>query len=189
MSALSLRGRRILEAFLVSSLTLGVASTAAVPARAVDNPAEPLVAAKVAINEGLSGHDQQLLSQARSAKKKTVTVILMADKGKTGSVGADVAVLGGTVTTSADKVGYLRATVPASTVERVAKLPGLAATLQTSGTVENLANGAATTINGSVVASQAPTAGRHLLGEMTVVTDRDAVIGHGLVKITEVVNQ
>jgi len=124
---LSPRGRRTLEAVLVSSLTIGVAALGAIPASAADTPPEPPVVAKAATNEGLSGHDQQLLSEARSTKQKTVTVILMADKGKTSSLGAQVESLGGTVTKSSDKIGYVRATVPTGVVERVAKLPALAA--------------------------------------------------------------
>ena len=128
MRELSLRGRRTLEAILVSSLTIGAASIGTVPASAADTPpTEPPVVAKVATNPGLSGHDQQLLSEARSARKKTVIVILMADKGQVGNVGSKIKGLGGTVTKAVDKVGYLRAQVPVSAVEKVAKLPGLAA--------------------------------------------------------------
>src|SRR4051794_6153023 len=124
---LSQRGRRTLEAVLVAGVTLGVAALGAVPASAAQNPPEPPAVAKAATNAGLSGHDQQLLAEARSAKRKRVTVILLADKGKTSSLDAQVEGLGGTVTRSSDKVGYVRATVPTGVVERVAKLPALAA--------------------------------------------------------------
>jgi subtilisin family serine protease len=122
-----LRGRRTLEVALVSGLTLGAVSLGAVPASAVDDIPAPPAPAKAAPGASLSGHDQQLLTEARSAKEKTVTVILMADQGKTASVSSAVADLGGTVTKSAAKVGYLRATVPTAKVEKVAGLKGLRA--------------------------------------------------------------
>jgi subtilisin family serine protease len=123
---LSFRGRRTFEAILVSSLTLGAAGFGALPATAADTPTDPPVVEKAA-NDGLSGHDQQLLSEARSAKQKTVTVLLLADSGKTDSLETQVTGLGGTITTSSDKVGYVRALVPTESVERVAKLSALAA--------------------------------------------------------------
>jgi hypothetical protein len=65
----------------------GAAALGAFPASAAGSPAEPPVVAKAATNDGLSGHDQQLLAEARSTGQKTVTVIMMADPGKTGSLG------------------------------------------------------------------------------------------------------
>jgi hypothetical protein len=124
---LSLRGRRTLETVLVSSLTVSIAALGAIPATAADSPSAPPVVVKAATGGGLSGHDQQLLSRARSAKEKTVTVILIADKGRTSSLGTQVKGLGGTVTTASDKIGYVRATVPIGAVEKVAALPALAA--------------------------------------------------------------
>jgi hypothetical protein len=50
-------------------------------------------------------------------------------------------------------------------------------------TTVTLANGASTTITGSVTALVAPAAGRQLLGEMAVVTDEGAVVGRGAVRI------
>jgi len=46
-----------------------------------------------------------------------------------------------------------------------------------------LANGATSTVSGSVVAATAPPAGRELFGEMSVVTDQGAVVGRGAVRI------
>ena len=46
-----------------------------------------------------------------------------------------------------------------------------------------LANGASTTITGTVTAASAPAAGRQLTGEMAVVTDEGAVVGRGTVRI------
>jgi hypothetical protein len=50
-------------------------------------------------------------------------------------------------------------------------------------TFVTLANGATTTISGTVTAETAPAAGRELFGEMTVVTDEGAVVGRGAVSI------
>ncbi len=47
----------------------------------------------------------------------------------------------------------------------------------------SLANGASTTIAGTVTANVAPVAGRQLFGEMVVVTDEGAVVGRGNVVI------
>jgi subtilisin family serine protease len=53
-------------------------------------------------------------------------------------------------------------------------------------TPKALANGASTTITGSVTAAPAPPAGRSLFGEMAVVTDQGAVVGRGSVLIGQV---
>jgi hypothetical protein len=49
-----------------------------------------------------------------------------------------------------------------------------------------LANGETGQVTGSVIAKQAPAAGRQLFGEMTVVTDEGAVVGRGNVSIGSV---
>jgi subtilisin family serine protease len=50
-------------------------------------------------------------------------------------------------------------------------------------TTVTLANGATTTLSGSVTAQSAPAGGRQLFGEMTLVTDEGAVVGRGAVTI------
>jgi subtilisin family serine protease len=50
-------------------------------------------------------------------------------------------------------------------------------------TPRTLANGATTTISGTVTATAPPPAGRSLFGEMEVVTDEGAVVGRGAVQI------
>jgi subtilisin family serine protease len=52
--------------------------------------------------------------------------------------------------------------------------------------VISLANGASSTIAGTVTAASVPPAGRSLFGEMAVVTDEGAVVGRGSVAITSV---
>jgi subtilisin family serine protease len=87
----------------------------------------PDQAPKAATDDGLSGHDQQLLTQARAGHQKTVTLILIAGPGQTGQLTSEITDLGGSITTSAAAIGYLRASVPTAAVERVAKLPAVAA--------------------------------------------------------------
>jgi subtilisin family serine protease len=110
---------------------LGVSSALAepppIPVPASTPAPAPAPVAKVATDDGLSGHDQQLLSAARAGHAKTVTVILIADQGQTGSLSSQITDLGGSITTSAPTIGYLRASVPTAAVERVAKLPAVAA--------------------------------------------------------------
>jgi subtilisin family serine protease len=60
--------------------------------------------------------------------------------------------------------------------------PALGSVDVVSGEV-TLANGATTTVSGTVTALAAPPAGRQLFGEMTVVTDEGAIIGRGAVRI------
>jgi hypothetical protein len=76
--------------------------------------------------------------------------------------------------------------VPAGTTEYdyrdVFYSPALGS-LDAPATTVTLANGASTTITGSVTALVAPAAGRQLLGELAVVTDEGAVVGRGAVRI------
>ncbi|MET0423985.1 MAG: PPC domain-containing protein, partial [Actinoplanes sp.] len=50
-------------------------------------------------------------------------------------------------------------------------------------TVVSLANGASTTITGTVTATSVPPAGRKLFGEVAIVTDEGAVVGRAAVQI------
>jgi subtilisin family serine protease len=59
-------------------------------------------------------------------------------------------------------------------------------TVAVPATPMTLANGASTTIAGSVTAAPAPPAGRSLFGQMAVVTDEGAVVGRGSVLIGQV---
>ncbi len=90
----------------------------------------------------------------------------------------------GTYTVVVD--GY---SVPAGTTEYdyldVFYSPALGSVTVPSTTVA-LANGASTTVTGSVTAAAVPPAGRNLFGEMSVVTNQGAVVGRGQVLITAV---
>jgi hypothetical protein len=58
--------------------------------------------------------------------------------------------------------------------------------VNTAGTIVALANGASTTVAGSVVTAGAPPAGRALFGDMSVVTSEGAVVGRGAISIGSV---
>jgi hypothetical protein len=58
--------------------------------------------------------------------------------------------------------------------------------VSTSTPATSLANGATTTITGSVVAATVPPAGRALFGDLSVVTDEGAVVGRGSIAIGSV---
>jgi hypothetical protein len=58
--------------------------------------------------------------------------------------------------------------------------------LQVPATVTNLVNRGRLTISGTIVAITGLAEGRQLAGVMTVVTDRDAVIGRGAVQFTKI---
>jgi hypothetical protein len=76
--------------------------------------------------------------------------------------------------------------VPAGTTEfnyRDAFYSAALGSVSASSTAVTLANGATTTISGTVTAASVPPAGRKLFGEMTVVTDEGAVVGRGAVSI------
>ncbi|WP_319463811.1 S8 family serine peptidase [Micromonospora sp. RTP1Z1] len=78
-------------------------------------------------SDKLGSHDHELLAQARAKGDKTVVLIVATDKGKAGTVAAELRKLGATVAKQVDGVGYIRASVPTDAVLRAAKLPGVAA--------------------------------------------------------------
>ncbi|WP_427896141.1 hypothetical protein ACQHIV_19620 [Kribbella sp. GL6] len=77
--------------------------------------------------EKLGAADTKLLQQAQSAKKKTVTVLMLAHNGATDDVVAAVKKAGGTVGSVSGKVGYVRAIVPTGSVTTLAALPAVGA--------------------------------------------------------------
>lgn len=68
----------------------------------------------------LGDSDTKLLQQAQAAKKKTVTVLMLARKGATDDVVAAVRKAGGTVGSVTASLGYIRATVPTDSVSGLA---------------------------------------------------------------------
>ena len=70
----------------------------------------------------LGAHDRGLLATARAKGDRRVTLILATVKGQTASVAASVRANGGFTATTNDRIGYVRAAVPTSSVERIAGL-------------------------------------------------------------------
>jgi subtilisin family serine protease len=124
--------------------TIGVVSalmfTAFAPAGAAtdDNPTARLQKAPVAAVETdapkdvpsgdkLGQHDRELLADAKADGTKRVTVMLATDRKTTKSVVRSLEAAGGWVGTINDKLGYVRASVPTGSVERVSKLSAVSA--------------------------------------------------------------
>jgi len=96
----------------------GVRAAAAAP-----DPGPPKAARHPASRDKLGEHDHGLLTTARARGDKRVTLILATVKGQTASVAASVRAAGGFPSTTNDRIGYVRAAVPTSAVEKVAGLP------------------------------------------------------------------
>ncbi|PWU46584.1 serine protease [Micromonospora globispora] len=102
------------------ALTAGSTTASAAPQTGASTP-------KGHGSDKLGSHDHELLAQARAKGDKTVMLIVATDKGRAGSVAAELRKLGATVARQVDGVGYVRASVPTDAVLRAAKLPGVAA--------------------------------------------------------------
>lgn len=73
-------------------------------------------------SDRLGSHDRELLARAEGSKSARVTVMLATDKKQATSVAAAVRAAGGWTGMVNDQVGYVRASIPTSAVDRVAKL-------------------------------------------------------------------
>ncbi|MEU9204662.1 S8 family serine peptidase [Streptomyces sp. NPDC048332] len=131
------RRRRLTAVALTATLAgsllslSGPLAQAAQPAPTAKIP-HPLGARKADVpkdvrHDKLGSHDRTLLEKAQSGKKKTVTVLLAAPKGRTEQLRADIAALGGHVATADDRLGYVRATVPTEKAEKLAALGSVTA--------------------------------------------------------------
>ena len=118
------------------TLATGMLAAAAVPSTAAPAPAgsAPVTAAagtspvkKLAKGDKLGDADRQKLDRARAQGKRTVTVMVVAEKGRAGQARKDLEALGGTVRYSASELGYSSVVVPTKNVERLAKLESLLA--------------------------------------------------------------
>jgi hypothetical protein len=85
------------------------------------------LAVKPVRGDALSGHDRQLLRDARAEGKLTVSLLIASKPGANRTVAAAVAALGGVTRYREDSLDYLRAIVPVNSVDAVAKLPGVEA--------------------------------------------------------------
>ncbi|HSO64406.1 MAG TPA: serine protease, partial [Ornithinibacter sp.] len=124
------RGARVaLAALAAAALASGAVSTASAaepqPSAGVDAPTASAEKGRAKASERkdkLGSHDRSLLEKARAKGDKRVTVILATERGQTKSVADSVKANGGFTTTRNDKIGYVRAAVPTSSVEKVAGL-------------------------------------------------------------------
>ncbi|HNV42232.1 MAG TPA: hypothetical protein PKM37_11655, partial [Ornithinibacter sp.] len=125
--------RTALAALAAAALAAGLVSTTATSAGAAEpEPRVKVTAPKATADKGtlkkkaskdkLGQHDRQLLEKARSKGEKRVTILLATEKGATKGVAASVKANGGFTGMTNDRIGYVRATVPTSAVEKVAGL-------------------------------------------------------------------
>ena len=125
--------RTALAALAAAALATGLVSTTATSAGAAEpEPRVKVTAPKATADKGtlkkkaskdkLGQHDRQLLEKARSKGEKRVTILLATEKGATKAVAASVKANGGFTGMTNDRIGYVRATVPTSAVEKVAGL-------------------------------------------------------------------
>ncbi|NRQ48419.1 S8 family serine peptidase [Aeromicrobium stalagmiti] len=121
----------IIGAFLAASITPGSAATTDDPkakvqkAPAADAQTEP--AKEVRSGDKLGQHDRELLAKAESKGTKRVTVMLATDRKATQPVVASLESAGAWVGMVNDKVGYVRASVPTGSVDKVSKLSAVTA--------------------------------------------------------------
>ena len=85
------------------------------------------LAVKPVRGDSLSGHDRQLLRDARAEGKSTVTLLIASKPGANRNVASAVAALGGVTRYREDSLDYLRVIVAVDAVDAVAKLPGVEA--------------------------------------------------------------
>jgi probable HAF family extracellular repeat protein len=79
------------------------------------------------VSEKLGDADTRLLQRAQASKEKSVTVLMLAHKGAADDVVAAVKKAGGSVGAVTEKLGYVRATVPTSSVTSLAAQPAVKA--------------------------------------------------------------
>ena len=116
-------GRTTLAALAASALLIG-GMAAATPASADPSAGRPNAGADApAVKDKpgkLGSEDQQLITEATTAGKRSVTVMVIAAKGQTAQAKADVRALGGSIRYAADKYSYFSAHVPVQKVEKAA---------------------------------------------------------------------
>ncbi len=134
MTALRPRRARLAVASLAAfTLTTGVVSTTAVAAppepgsgvryqAVVPGTGPAKTDATPSTKDKLGEHDRGLLSAARAKGDRRVTLILATGQGQTAGVAASVRAAGGFTSTTNDRIGYVRAAVPTSSVEKIAGL-------------------------------------------------------------------
>jgi subtilisin family serine protease len=101
----------------------GSAAAASGGSGAPDDPAERQgIAKRSPAKDKLGQHDRELLADAVAAHEPSVTVLLATQERRTSTVSDAVRRLGGNVGYRNDRLGYVRATVPTSSVKKAAAL-------------------------------------------------------------------
>ncbi|MFC7496312.1 MULTISPECIES: S8 family serine peptidase [unclassified Nocardioides] len=117
--------------FAGGALVLGAFPFASTASAAPDDPGGSVVTdggepvKDAGGGDKLGEHDRALLAEAVSDGDKYVTMILATDAGSADNVEASVERLGGTVGMRAQRIGYVRATVPTGKVLKTVALPGV----------------------------------------------------------------
>ena len=113
------RGRTTLAVLAAAALLTGGLATAS-PVSAANQDPKPIKAAKAKGKDKLGAEDRTKLAKAEAKGEKTVTVMIVAEKGEVGQARKQLRALGATIRYSADKYGYFSARVPVSKVEKAA---------------------------------------------------------------------
>ncbi len=111
-------------------LAIGLAFTTAIASAMLAMPnANAAAPAQGAADEGpgIGKHDQELLAKAEQAGEKTVKVLIATDEAAGTAAVDELARNGAKIEYRADDIGYVRAEVAVGDVEKIAKLPGVAA--------------------------------------------------------------
>ena len=119
-------GRRSAALLLASGVAAGM-TLAGLPSPASADPTDTPENIKTAPADTLDSHDADLLAQAKAKGEQHVMLLVATDKGDAKDVASEITKLGGNVAKRYDSIGYVRARVPTGSVEKAAKLPGVAA--------------------------------------------------------------
>jgi hypothetical protein len=118
--------RRSAALLFASGVAAGM-TLAGLPSAASAEPTDTPESIKSAPADTLDAHDADLLAQAKAKGEQHVMLIVATDKGEAKDVVTELTKLGGNVAKRYDSIGYVRARVPTGSVEKAAKLPGVAA--------------------------------------------------------------
>ncbi|MFC0529275.1 S8 family serine peptidase [Phytohabitans kaempferiae] len=119
-------GRRSAALLLASGVAAGM-TLVGIPSPASADPTDTPESIKSAPADTLDAHDADLLAEAQAKGEQHVMLIVATEKGEAADVASELVKLGGDVARRYDSLGYVRARVPTGSVEKAAKLPGVAA--------------------------------------------------------------
>jgi subtilisin family serine protease len=124
--------RRAGAAVLAAALSASTLGFVAVPATA--QPVAPPTPAPAKGKE-LDEHDRALVAEAERGGKRDVTLLVAAERGKTGAAADELRALGGVVQSTEPQIDYLKVTVAPGAAERASKLASVNA-IDVDGLVE-----------------------------------------------------